>query len=99
MSVASCVFRNHQTLEGDQQGCPLVAALVRRIQDLEMSGMSKDVEPAIEKYRTVARVLDCPLIAKLGAQDLRALVVARQIDPRSDWVRRSIPLVTAPATA
>jgi hypothetical protein len=97
MTVAACVFRNHATPEGDREGCPLVAALARRIQDLEMSGMGQDVERVLDKYRGVANVLACPLIAKLSAQDLRALVVARQINPRSDWARRPAPLVTAPA--
>jgi hypothetical protein len=97
MTVAACVFRNHATPAGDREGCPLVAALVRRIQDLEMWDLSQDVERVIEKHRNVAGVLACPLVAKLSAQDLRALVVSRQISPRSDWTRVPAPLVAATA--
>lgn len=95
-TVAACVFREHATPEHDRHGCPLVAALVRRIHNLETSGLSEDVEREIDRYRAVARVLDCPLVAKLAAQDLRALVVARQISPRPDRVRPPAQLATAP---
>lgn len=62
-----------------------------------MSGAPEEVERELEKYRAVARVLACPLIGKLAAQDLRALVAARQISLQSEWARRPIPLATAPA--
>jgi hypothetical protein len=42
-------------------------------------------------------VLECPLIAKLGVQDLHALVAARQVSLQSEWARRPLPLATAPA--
>jgi hypothetical protein len=96
-TVAACVLGDHETPEHDRQGCPLIAALVRRINDLEMSDAAEDVEREVDKYRAVARVLDCALVAKLAAQDLRALVVARQISPRSDWARLLAQLTTVPA--
>ena len=96
-TVAACVFRGHETPAHDRQGCPLVQALVRRLQDLEIADMPGDVERELDKYRAVARVLDCPLIAKLAVDDLHALVAARQASSRSDWARRPAPL--APALA
>jgi hypothetical protein len=42
-------------------------------------------------------VLDCPLIAKLGMQDLHALVAARQVNLQSEGARRPLRLATAPA--
>lgn len=96
-TVAACVFREHETPENDRQGCPLVQALARRVHDIEMSGAPEDVERELDKYRAVARVLACPLISKLAAQDLRALIAARQINLQSEWVRRPARLATAPA--
>lgn len=92
MSITACVFRGHETPEHDRKGCPLVQRLIRRVNDLEMSGALADVERELERYRAVARVLECPLVAKLATQDLRALVAARQISWQSDWARRPAPL-------
>jgi hypothetical protein len=87
-TVAACVFRGHETPAHDCGGCPLVQALIRRVNSLELAGEPEDAERELEKYRGVARVLDCPLVAKLAVQDLRALVVARQISWRSEWAER-----------
>ncbi len=96
-TVAACVFRGHETPAHDRQGCPLVQALARRVYGIEMSGSPEDVERELDKCRAVARVLECPLIAKLGVQDLHALVAARQVSLQSEWARRPLPLATAPA--
>ena len=96
-TVASCVFRGHETPEHDRQGCPLVQALVRRIHDLDIADASAEVESEIEKYRAVARVLECPLVARLAAPDLHALVAAREISLRSESARR--PAMLEPALA
>ena len=96
-TVATCVFRGHETPAHDRQGCPLVQALARRVYGIEMSGSPEDVERELDKCRAVARVLECPLIAKLGVQDLHALVAARQVSLQSEWARRPLPLATAPA--
>ena len=96
-TVAACVFGGHETPAHDRQGCPLVQALARRVYGIEMSGSPEDVERELDKYRAVARVLACPLIAKLGVQDLHALVAARQVSLQSEWARRPLPLATAPA--
>lgn len=97
MSIAACVFRDHETPEHDRQGCPLMQTLIRRVNDLEMVGAPGDVAHELDRYRAVARVLECPLVAKLTTQDLRALVAARQISWRSDWARRPAPLEPVPA--
>jgi hypothetical protein len=92
VSITTCVFRSHHTPEHDREGCPLVRTLIRRIDALEMSGAPGDIERELDKYRAVARVLECPLVPKLAAQDLRALVAARQISWRSDWARQPVRL-------
>lgn len=89
MSITACVFRGHQTPEHDRKGCPLVQALLRRVNDLEIAGTPGDIERELDRYRVAARALDCPLVAKLAPEDLRALVAARQISWRSDWAKRS----------
>jgi hypothetical protein len=84
-TVAACVFRGHETPAHGRGGCPLVQALIRRVNDLELADEPNYAEHELEKYRAVARVLDCPVVAKLAVQDLRALVAARQIS----WLMRS----------
>ena len=96
-TVAACVFRGHETPAHDRGGCPLVQALIRRVSNLELAGEPEDAERELQKYRAVARVLDCPLVAKLALQDLRALVAARQVSWRSDWAER--PVRVEPAIA
>ena len=93
MSITACVFRGHETPEHDRKGCPLVQALIRRVTHLEMSGATTEVERELDRYRAAARVLECPLVAKLTTQDLRALVAARQISWQSDWARLPAPLL------
>jgi hypothetical protein len=96
-TVAACVFRGHETPANDRGGCPLVQALIRRIDNLELAGKAEDAERELERYRAVARVLDCPLVAKLALQDLRALVAARQISWRSGWAEQPAPVEPAHA--
>lgn len=93
MSITTCVFRDHEMPDHDRGGCPLVQALIRRVNDVEMSGAPPDVEREFDRYRAAARALECPLVAKLTTQDLRALVAARQIRWQSDWARRPAPLL------
>ena len=96
-TVAACVFRGHEKPAHDRGGCPLVQALIRRVNALELAGEPEDAERELEKYRAVARVLDCPLVARLALQDLRALVAARQVSWQSDWAER--PVRVEPAIA
>lgn len=96
-TVATCVFRGHELPAHDRGGCPLVQALIRRIHDLELADAPGDVENELDKYRAVARVLDCPLVARLASSDLHALVAAREISRRSEWAREPAPLVPAVA--
>lgn len=94
-TVATCVFRGHEIPGHDRGGCPLVQALIRRIHDLEIADAPADVEYELDKYRAVARVLDCPLVARLASSDLHALVAAREISQRSEWARERAPLTPA----
>ena len=96
-TVAACVFRGHETPAHDRGGCPLIQALIRRVNTLELAGDPENAERELARYRAVARVLDCPLIAKLALQDLRALVAARQVSWRSDWAEQ--PVRVEPAIA
>lgn len=96
-TVAACVFRGHETPAHDSGGCPLLQTLISRVERLELAGEPVDAEREIERYRAVARVLDCPLVAKLAEQDLRALVAARQVSWRPDWEER--PAAAIPALA
>jgi hypothetical protein len=63
----------------------LVQALIRRIHDNGIADSPAAVASELDKYRAVARVLDCPLVARLAVTDLRALVATRDLSRRSDW--------------
>jgi hypothetical protein len=94
-TVATCVFRGHETPAHDRQGCPLVQALIRRIHDNGIAAEPDAIEGELAKYRAVARVLDCPLVARLAATDLHALVAAREFSRRSEWAREPARLEPA----
>lgn len=68
-TVATCVFRGHAAAH-DRQQCPLVQVLVRRLRNLGIEDAPAYVDRELDKYRSVARVLDCPLVAKLSLFDL-----------------------------
>jgi hypothetical protein len=68
-TVAACVFQGH-TAGHDQRECPLVQMLVRRLRNLGIEDAPAYVDRELDKYRSVARVLDCPLVAKLSLFDL-----------------------------
>jgi hypothetical protein len=91
-TVAACVFRGHETTKHDRHGCPLVQALARRVRDPGIAGAPEQIECELDKYRAVARVLDCPLVARLAARDLHALIAARQISLPSEWAGQPAPL-------
>jgi hypothetical protein len=69
-----------------------VQALARRVHDLGIADAPEEVECELDKYRAVARVLDCPLVARLAARDLHALVAARQVSLPSEWAAQPEPL-------
>lgn len=96
-TVAACVFRGHETTRHDRHGCPLVQALARRVHDLGIADSPEEIAGELDKYRAVARVLDCPLVARLAARDLHALVAARKISPPSEWAEQPARLGPAPA--
>jgi hypothetical protein len=47
-----------------------VQVLVRRIRNLGIDDVPAYVDRELDKYRDVARVLDCPLLAKVTLQEL-----------------------------
>lgn len=65
-TVAACVFQGHAAVGHE---CPLVQVLARRLLDGEVAHSPESVEREVCKYRTVGRVLACPLIARLTAHD------------------------------
>jgi hypothetical protein len=50
----------------DRHECPLVQALVRRVRNLGIDDVPACVDRELDKYRSVARVLNCPLLANLS---------------------------------
>ena len=87
-TVAACVFQGHSAAH-ERHECPLVQMLVRRLHNLGIEDTPAYVDRELDKYRPVARVLGCPLVAKLSLFDL-----SPQSSPRwpvwraSDAVRR-----------
>jgi hypothetical protein len=65
-TVAACVFQGHPADGHHRHECPLVQALARRLLDGEIEDAPECVEREVCKYRTVARVIGCPLLAKLS---------------------------------
>jgi hypothetical protein len=64
-TVAACVFQGHAAEGHGRHECPLAQALARRLLDGEIAGSPQCVEREICKYRAVARVIACPLLAAL----------------------------------
>lgn len=62
-TVAACVFQGH-AMAGHE--CPLAQALARRLLEGEIADSPNCVEREVCKYRAIARVLGCPLIASHG---------------------------------
>ena len=68
-TVAACVFQGHSAVH-ERHECPLVQMLVRRLHNLGIENTPAYVDRELDKYRPVARVLGCPLVAKLSLFDL-----------------------------
>lgn len=68
-TVAACVFQGHSAAH-ERHECPLVQMLVRRLHNLGIEDTPAYVDRELDKYRPVARVLGCPLVAKLSLFDL-----------------------------
>jgi hypothetical protein len=64
-TVAACVFQGHVAVGHGRHECPLVQALARRLLDGEIAGAPECMEREVFKYRAVARVIACPLLAAL----------------------------------
>jgi hypothetical protein len=71
-TVAACVFQGHEAPAHARHECPLVQVLARRVRNLGIEDIPACVNRELDKYRSVARVLDCPLLAKITVQDLSA---------------------------
>ena len=69
-TVAACVFRGHAAATHGRHECPLVQALARRVRNLGIEDVPAYVDRELDKYRAVARVLDCPMLARLTLNDL-----------------------------
>jgi hypothetical protein len=69
-TVAACVFQGHDAPAHDRHECPLVQVLVRRLRNLGIDDVPAYVDRELDKYRSVARVLDCPMLGKVTLQDL-----------------------------
>ena len=64
-TVAACVFQGHAAGH-DCRECPLVQVLVRRVRDLGIEDSPAHVNRELDKYRSLARVLNCPQLAKIS---------------------------------
>ena len=70
-TVAACVFQGHPAAGDDRHECPLVQVLMRRVRAREIAADSPAYAAReLDKYRAVARVLNCPLLAKVTLEDL-----------------------------
>jgi hypothetical protein len=74
-TVAACVFQRHEACAHDPRECPLVQVLARRVRNLGIEDEPAYVDRELDKYRAVARVLDCPLLAKVTGRDLRSRTI------------------------
>ena len=68
-TVAACVFQGHSAAHGRHE-CPLVQMLVRRLHNLGIEDSPAHVDRELDKYRPVARVLGCSVVANLSLFDL-----------------------------
>jgi hypothetical protein len=62
-TVAACVFQGHMAEAHGRHECPLAQALARRLLDADIATAPECVEREVCKYRAVARVIACPLLA------------------------------------
>ena len=69
-TVAACVFHGHEGAALGRHECPLVQVLARRVHKLGIEDEPVCVDRELNRYRAVARVLDCPLLARLSRQDI-----------------------------
>lgn len=69
-TVAACVFQGHEGAALGRHECPLVQVLARRVHNLGIEDEPACIDRELNKYRAVARVLDCPLLAQLSRLDV-----------------------------
>lgn len=68
-TVVACVFQGHAAGH-DRHECPLVQVLTRRIRNAGIEDSPAYVAREFDKYRALARVLSCPMLAKMTLNDL-----------------------------
>lgn len=69
-TVAACVFHGHDAATDDRHECPLAQVLMRRVRNLGIEDEPAQVDRELDKYRDIARVLNCPMLAKVRLRDL-----------------------------
>ena len=66
-TVAACVFQGHAAAGHE---CPLVRVLTRRVCAAGIQDSPAYVARELDKYRALARVLSCPMLAKVTLAEL-----------------------------
>lgn len=61
-TLAACVLGRHETPGCGRHDCPLVRTLGRRLRDLRSAGAAQEADRELDKYRSIARVLGCPIV-------------------------------------
>jgi hypothetical protein len=69
-TVAACVFQGHAAAGHERHECPLVQVLTRRVRAGGIEDSPAHVDRELDKYRALARVLSCPMLAKVTLEDL-----------------------------
>ena len=61
-TIAACVLGRHETPGCGRRDCPLVRTLGRRLSVLRTAGAAEDADREVDRYRSIARVLGCPIL-------------------------------------
>jgi hypothetical protein len=69
-TVAACVFQDHAAAGHERHECPLVRVLTRRVRAAGIEDSPAYVDRELDRYRALARVLSCPMLAKVTFDDL-----------------------------
>lgn len=72
-TVAACVFQGHAAAGHERHECPLVQVLTRRVRAVGIEDSPAYVDRELDRYRALARVLRCPMLAKVTLDDLITL--------------------------
>ncbi len=61
-TIVACVLGQHETPGCGRSDCPLVRTLGRRLSDLRTAGAAEEADREVNRYRSIARVLGCPIL-------------------------------------